>query len=106
MTNTLVAAANATELLVYLQVTRGMEYGRNHLFPPATVEPTGFAFASPYPQPAQALLERGLAAVTLEDTRWARCDIKSVALLAQRAAAPGGAGQGRLRSHPHAGWAA
>ena len=82
MTNSLVAAASAAELLVYLQVTRGMEYGRNHLFPPASVEPTGFAFVSPYPQPAQALLERGLAAVTLDDTRWARCDIKSVALLA------------------------
>ena len=82
VTNTLVTAASATELLVYLQVTRGMEYGRNHLFPPATVEPTGFAFVSPYPQPAQSLLARGLAGVTLEDTRWARCDIKSVALLA------------------------
>ena len=82
VTNTLVAATGATELLVYLQVTRGMEYGRNHLFPPATVEPTGFAFVSPYPQPAPSLLERGLAGVTLEDTRWARCDIKSVALLA------------------------
>jgi D-alanine transaminase len=34
VTNTLVAATSATELLVYLQVTRGMEYGRNHLFPP------------------------------------------------------------------------
>jgi D-alanine transaminase len=82
VTDTLVAAANEPELLVYLQVTRGEEYGRNHLFPPASVEPTGFAFVSPYPRPARALLERGLAAVTLEDTRWARCDIKSVALLA------------------------
>jgi D-alanine transaminase len=72
MTDTLVAAANEPELLVYLQVTRGEEYGRNHLFPPASVEPTGFAFVSPYPQPARALLERGLAAVALEDTRWAR----------------------------------
>jgi D-alanine transaminase len=81
VTSALAAAANEPELLVYMQVTRGMEYGRNHLFPPASVEPTGFAFVSPYPQPAQALLERGLAAVTLEDTRWARCDIKSVALL-------------------------
>jgi D-alanine transaminase len=82
VTNTLVTAANEPELLVYMQVTRGMEYGRNHTFPPASVEPTGFAFVSPYPPPAQALLERGLACVTLEDTRWARCDIKSVALLA------------------------
>jgi D-alanine transaminase len=82
VTADLVATARDPELLVYLQVTRGMEYGRNHLFPPASVEPTAFAFVSPYPQPAQALLDRGLAGVTLEDTRWARCDIKSVALLA------------------------
>lgn len=82
VTHELVRAAQAPELLVYLQVTRGMEHGRNHLFPPASVEPTAFAFVSPYPQPAAAVLAQGLAAVTLDDTRWARCDIKSVALLA------------------------
>jgi D-alanine transaminase len=82
VTDHLVASAKAPELLVYLQVSRGMECGRNHLFPPAAVEPTTFAFVSPYPQPAPAVLQRGLAGVTLEDTRWARCDIKSVALLA------------------------
>jgi D-alanine transaminase len=82
VTHELVRAAQAPELLVYLQVTRGMEHGRNHLFPPASVEPTAFAFVSPYPQPAAAVMADGLAAVTREDTRWARCDIKSVALLA------------------------
>ena len=78
----LVDDARDPELLVYLQVTRGVEYGRNHLFPPAEVAPTGFAFVSPYPAPAPAALERGLAASVHEDTRWARCDVKSVALLA------------------------
>lgn len=73
-------AAGGREMLVYLQVTRGAEHGRNHLFP-ASAAPTVFAFASPYPAPAEATLDRGLAAVTLEDIRWARCDIKSVALL-------------------------
>jgi D-alanine transaminase len=82
VTRRLVAEAGQRELLVYLQVTRGAEYGRNHLFPPGGVEPTGFAFVSPYPAPARAVLERGLAVTLLEDTRWARCDIKSVALLA------------------------
>jgi D-alanine transaminase len=77
VTGALVTAAREPELLVYLQVTRGAEYGRNHLFPPPSVAPTGFAFVSPYPPPAPALLERGLAGVLLEDTRWARCDIKS-----------------------------
>jgi len=77
----LVAEAGAGELLVYLQVTRGAESSRNHLFP-AQPRPTVFAFASPYPAPSAAVLERGLGAVTLEDIRWDRCDIKSVALLA------------------------
>lgn len=82
VTDSLVRAAQAPELLVYMQVTRGAEHGRNHLFPPADVTPTAFAFVGPYPQPAPAVLQAGLAGVTLEDTRWARCDIKSVALLA------------------------
>ena len=82
VTDGLVRAAQASELLVYMQVTRGAEHGRNHLFPPASVQPTAFAFVGPYPQPAPAVLQSGLAGVTLEDTRWARCDIKSVALLA------------------------
>ncbi len=68
-------------MLLYLQVTRGAEYGRNHLFP-AAATPTVFAFASPYPVPADATLEQGLRAVTLQDIRWDRCDIKSIALLA------------------------
>jgi D-alanine transaminase len=82
VTDGLVRTAPSPELLVYMQVTRGAEYGRNHLFPPDSVEPTAFAFVGPYPQPAPAMLQAGLAGVTLEDTRWARCDIKSVALLA------------------------
>jgi D-alanine transaminase len=82
VTQRLAQAAGEPELLVYLQVTRGAEHGRNHLFPPADVPPTGFAFVSPYPAPAPATLTNGLAAALLEDTRWARCDVKSVALLA------------------------
>jgi D-alanine transaminase len=73
-------AAGGREMLVYLQVTRGAELGRNHLLPKSAT-PTVFAFASAYPVPSAETLERGLRAVTLEDIRWARCDIKSVALL-------------------------
>jgi D-alanine transaminase len=76
----LASTAGEHELLLYVQVTRGAEYGRNHPFP-AAATPTVFAFASPYPVPAAATLERGLRAVTLPDIRWDRCDIKSIALL-------------------------
>jgi D-alanine transaminase len=78
----LVQRADARELLVYIQVTRGAEYGRNHLFPGAEIDPTTFAFASPYVAPLPATLTDGLAAAMLPDSRWDRCDIKSVALLA------------------------
>lgn len=77
----LAAAAGGAEMLLYLQVTRGAETGRNHLFP-SSASPTVFAFASPYPQPSAKTLDEGLGAITLEDIRWARCDIKSIALLA------------------------
>jgi D-alanine transaminase len=73
-------AAGDAEMLLYLQVTRGAEHGRNHLVPKSAT-PTVFAFASPYPVPAAQTLEQGLRAVTLPDIRWDRCDIKSVALL-------------------------
>ena len=82
MLTELAARAGAAEQLLYVQVTRGAEHGRNHLFPPTEVAPTLFAFSNPFPQPAVETLEKGLSAVLLQDIRWDRCDIKSVALLA------------------------
>ncbi len=66
---------------VYWQVTRGAEWGRNHA-PLPLVQRTVFAFCAPLPVAPREVLERGLACITAEDTRWARCDVKSVALLA------------------------
>jgi D-alanine transaminase len=66
---------------LYIQVTRGAEYGRNHAWPEGLVA-TLFAFASPLEPLSADLLERGVAAITAPDTRWARRDIKSTALLA------------------------
>jgi D-alanine transaminase len=73
--------AHAGDLYVYVQVTRGAEYGRNHA-PLPEVPRTVFAFASPWPSARAGWQENGLPAVTADDTRWARCDIKSVSLLA------------------------
>jgi D-alanine transaminase len=76
------AVANGNgDLYVYLQVSRGAEFGRNHA-PLPDVEPTVFAFCSPLPSAAPEVLANGVACITAADTRWARCDIKSVALLA------------------------
>lgn len=66
---------------IYVQVTRGAEYGRNHA-PLPDVPRTVFAFAAPWPEGRAGWRESGLPAVTAADTRWARCDIKSVSLLA------------------------
>jgi D-alanine transaminase len=66
---------------IYVQVTRGAEYGRNHA-PLPEVPRTVFAFAAPWPEGRPGWRENGLPCVTAQDTRWARCDIKSVSLLA------------------------
>jgi D-alanine transaminase len=73
--------AGAADLYIYVQVTRGAEHGRNHA-PLPDVPRTVFAFASPWPTARAGALENGLPAITAADTRWARCDIKSVSLLA------------------------
>ncbi|MGH8231199.1 MAG: aminotransferase class IV [Steroidobacteraceae bacterium] len=77
----LIAVNGGGDLYVYLQVSRGAEFGRNHA-PLPDIVPTVFGFCTPLTLPSAALLERGVSCVTAADTRWARCDIKSVALLA------------------------
>jgi D-alanine transaminase len=77
----LITANGAADLYVYLQISRGAEYGRNHA-PLPELTPTVFAFCAPLPLSSPAALAEGVACITAADTRWARCDIKSVALLA------------------------
>jgi D-alanine transaminase len=77
----LIAPNGPVNQYVYWQVTRGAERGRNHA-PLPNVPRTVFAFVSPFPHASAAALENGVAAITAQDTRWARCDIKSVSLLA------------------------
>ena len=66
---------------VYWQVTRGAQSGRNHA-PLPDIPRTVFAFCAPLPVTSPETLANGIACITAEDTRWARCDVKSVALLA------------------------
>ncbi|MFN4327135.1 MAG: D-amino acid aminotransferase [Azonexus sp.] len=67
---------------IYLQVTRGADDKRDHAFPPASVPPTAFAFASPLVTPPAETRASGVAAITVPDLRWSRCDLKVVSLLA------------------------
>ncbi|MBA3657196.1 MAG: aminotransferase class IV [Gemmatimonadaceae bacterium] len=77
------AAANNLEAapmgLVYMQITRGCA-PRTHAFPVGKVEPTVYMYAAPVN--AKWDHKVGAAAITLSDTRWSRCDIKTVSLLA------------------------
>jgi len=66
---------------VYWQVTRGTQLGRTHA-PLPRIPRTVFAFCAPWPPAPADLIETGVSCVTATDTRWARCDIKSTALLA------------------------
>ncbi|MCB1936353.1 MAG: D-amino acid aminotransferase [Nitrosomonas sp.] len=63
---------------VYLHITRGVAK-RDHAFP--DVPPTVFIMSSPLLPPSAELLENGVKAVTANDNRWVRCDIKSISLL-------------------------
>ena len=77
----LISRNSAGDAYLYLQVTRGAEFGRNHAWPEA-MKPTVFAYVTALEPLSPSVLEQGVAAVTATDTRWARRDIKSTALLA------------------------
>ncbi|MEJ2576270.1 MAG: D-amino acid aminotransferase [Gammaproteobacteria bacterium] len=77
----LVRQLDGADQYVYVQVTRGAYAGRSHVIP-AEVSPNVFAFASLLPQPDPRVAAGGVSAVTLDDIRWMRCDIKATTLLA------------------------
>src|SRR5712692_3601445 len=66
--------------IVYLQVTRGAA-PREHAFPKAA-KPTLVVTSRRSRPPDPRLGDAGIAVITIPDIRWQRCDIKSVALIA------------------------
>ncbi|ERS12899.1 cytochrome C550 [Alcanivorax sp. PN-3] len=70
-------------LSLYLQITRGAADKRDHAFPDPPVPPTVFMSTAPLTVPTEDSPGQvtGAAAITLDDIRWARCDIKSISLL-------------------------
>jgi D-alanine transaminase len=82
--------------LVYLEVTRGADKGRDFAFPKG-VKPTLVMFTSEKDIVNAASARTGIGVITVPDIRWERRDIKSVGLLAQvlakQAAAEAGAGE-------------
>lgn len=92
-----------TEGLVYLQVTRGPAE-RDFAFP-AEPRPTLVAYARPMRILDHPLAATGAKAVLVPDQRWARRDIKSIALLpqvlAKQAARAAGAFEGIMTEDGH-----
>ena len=67
-------------LFIYLQITRGAYFPRQHHFPPADVEPTFFLSVVPFKRHEEEL-KNGIKVILEEDIRWTRCDIKSTMLM-------------------------
>ena len=71
--------AGYPESKIYLQLTRGVA-ARDHAFPAQSV-PTAVLTVRQMVEMNPALRTSGVEVVTMEDIRWARCDIKSLNLL-------------------------
>ena len=92
----LIKRNNLVNGMVYLEVTRGADTGRDFAFPKG-VTPTLVLFTSVKDIINAPSAKTGIGVITVPDLRWTRRDIKSVALLAQvlakQAAAVAGAGE-------------
>ncbi|MCA6110988.1 D-amino-acid transaminase [Bradyrhizobium cenepequi] len=92
----LVARNKLVNGMVYLEVTRGADTGRDFAFPKG-VKPTLVMFTAEKDIVGSPAAKTGINVITVPDIRWERRDIKSVALLAQvlakQAAAEAGAGE-------------
>ena len=79
--------------LVYIQITRGVA-PRDHRFP-TDARAALVMTVRPIPEFPAEMRDDGVRVITIDDLRWARCDIKSVALLpnvlGKQAAAEAGA---------------
>jgi D-alanine transaminase len=77
----LISRNSASDGHLYVQVSRGAEFGRNHAWPEG-LKPTVFAYCTEQAPLSANSLDNGVAAITAAETRWSRRDIKATALLA------------------------
>ena len=76
----LLAESQLANCLVYIQVTRGYAR-RGHAFP-EEVTPTVVIYTIEFAGRAAEYYEKGVTTITVPDDRWGRCNIKSIALVA------------------------
>ena len=91
----LVTQNQGEDQYIYLHITRGVAK-RDHAFP-KQAQPTVFIMSTPLQTTPPELLKTGVAAITAQDNRWLRCDIKTISLLPnvllRQMAVDGGAGE-------------
>ena len=75
----IVAGNEGDDQSLYLHITRGVA-PRNHAFPKGVL-PTVFIMSSPSVVVPKELIVTGISAITANDNRWSRCDIKAISLL-------------------------
>jgi D-alanine transaminase len=75
----IIARNEGDDQYLYLQVTRGVA-PRDHAFPKKVI-PTVFIMSSPLVVASKELIVAGVSAITANDNRWSRCDIKATSLL-------------------------
>ena len=75
----IIASNEGDDQYLYLHITRGVA-PREHSFP-EDVMPTVFIMSTPLLAPPKELLATGVSAITANDNRWLRCDIKATSLL-------------------------
>lgn len=80
MVSQLLGLGEKVEQMLYIQVTRGASDKRSHALP-GEPSPTVLAFCQPLPPMPDKVRDHGVAAITLADSRWLHCDVKSIALL-------------------------
>jgi D-alanine transaminase len=95
MIHKLIEVERISDGTLYLQITRG-ESPRSHPFPQFNIPAVMMAFCTEVQRPI-ASMQKGITAITLDDIRWLRCDIKTLNLLpnilAKQAAIEHGAGE-------------
>jgi len=77
---TIVSSSDQQNQSVYLQISRGTGSKRSHTFD--ELVPSVYVESNPLVPRTQKEMSTGFKAITMEDIRWDKCDIKSISLLA------------------------
>ena len=75
----IIAGNEGEDQYLYLHITRGVA-PRDHSFPKEVI-PTIFIMSNPLVVASKELIVTGVSAITANDNRWLRCDIKATSLL-------------------------